>query len=113
MEWSRTSLAVVTYVDFDLGARAAGVVGAAGLVGSEDPHAADATGLLVPLVERHVVEVLHHELRLAQLDTAEACGQVMRLAGVGGVGQRQRRRHYHQQQQQRARVRRRTSHVSD
>ena len=96
MEWSRTSLAVVTYVDFDLGALAAGVVGAAGLV-----------------VERHVVGLLHHELRLAQLDTAEACGQVMRLAGVGGVGQRQRRRHYHQQQQQRARARRRTCHVSD
>lgn len=67
-----------TYVDFDLGARAAGVGGTDGLVGGEDPHAADAAGPLVPLVERHVVGLLHHELRLAQPDTAEAGGKVAR-----------------------------------
>jgi hypothetical protein len=42
-------------------------------------------------------------VRLAQLDMAEAGGQVMRRDGVGGVGQQQS---HQQQQQQRARARR-------
>jgi len=73
MEWSRTSLAVVTYVDFDLGERAAGVRRADGLVGVEDPHAADAAARVVPLVDRHVVGLLQHEVGL--------CGHAK--AGVG------------------------------
>jgi len=91
------------------------VGGADGLVGGEHPHAPDAVALLVPLLERHVVGLLHHELRLVQLDTDEAGSQVARRTGVGraGAGQRHRiDRRRHQQQQQRARGRRRSCHVS-
>jgi len=96
----------VTYINFDLSARVARAGGVDGLVGGEDPEAADATARVVPVVERQVVGLLHHELRLVQLDTAEASGEVARrAAGVGGVGQRRRQhRRRHQQKQQRARA---------
>jgi hypothetical protein len=106
------------YVNFDLGARDAGVGGADGLVGGEDPHTADAAGLLVALAEGHVVGLLHHELRFRQPHAGEAGGQVSGAAGAAaaaGDGGRRRRcshGHYHQQQQERARGRRiRSSHV--
>lgn len=101
------------YVDFDLCAGAAGVGGADGLVGGEDPHAADAAGLLVALVEGHVVGLLHHELRLPQLHAGEAGGQVSRAAagdGGGAAGQRRQRADRRRSQQERARGRR-SSHV--
>lgn len=50
------------YVDFDLGASAAGVGVADGFIGGEDPHEADAAGHLVALLKRNVVGPLHHEL---------------------------------------------------
>ena len=46
--------------------------GADGLVGGEDPHAADAARLLVALAEGHVIGLLHHELQ-------QPCLYVLRL----------------------------------
>ena len=66
-----------TYVDLDLGARAAGVGGAGGLVGGVDPHPAHAAGELVARVEQTVVGLLHNKLGLGQPHTCEAGGEVV------------------------------------
>ena len=64
-----------TCLDLDLGAGAAGVGGGDGLVGGVDPHPAHAAGEeLVALAQRHVVGLLHLELRLGQLHRRETSG---------------------------------------
>jgi len=87
-----------TCLDLDLGAGAAGVGGGDGLVGGVDPHPAHAAGEeLVALGQRHVVGLLHLELRLGQLHRREAVGQQALAAGrVRGA----RRRQQQQQQQE-------------